>query len=136
MYTDPNHIRIEDPGKVEGNTVFTYLDAFSEEADFEKFLPEYSSLDELIDHYMRGGLGDVKIKKFLNKVLDRMLSPIRARRAEYEKDIPKVYDILRQGTERAIEASNETLRKVKEAMRINYFEDEELIKSQSEKYAD
>lgn len=136
MYTDPNHIRIEDPGKVEGNTVFTYLDAFSEEADFEKFLPEYSSLDELKAHYMRGGLGDVKIKKFLNKVLDRMLSPIRARRAEYEKDIPKVYDILRQGTERAIEASNETLRKVKEAMRINYFEDEELIKSQSEKYAD
>ena len=136
MYTDPDHIRIEDPGKVEGNTVFTYLDAFAEDEDFENFLPEYKNLDELKDHYKRGGLGDVKIKKFLNKVLERMLTPIRARRAEYEKDIPRVYEILRQGTEKAIEASNETLRKVKEAMRINYFEDKELIKSQSEKYAD
>lgn len=136
MYTDPDHIRIEDPGKVEGNTVFTYLDAFAEDEDFENFLPEYKNLDELKDHYKRGGLGDVKIKKFLNKVLEKMLTPIRARRAEYEKDIPRVYEILRQGTEKAIEASNETLRKVKEAMRINYFEDKELIKSQSEKYAD
>ena len=136
MYTDPDHIRIEDPGKVEGNTVFTYLDAFAEDEDFENFLPEYKNLDELKNHYKRGGLGDVKIKKFLNKVLERMLTPIRARRAEYEKDIPRVYEILRQGTEKAIEASNETLRKVKEAMRINYFEDKELIKSQSEKYAD
>ena len=136
MYTDPDHIRIEDPGKVEGNTVFTYLDAFAEDEDFENFLPEYKNLDELKNHYKRGGLGDVKIKKFLNKVLERMLTPIRARRAEYEKDNPRVYEILRQGTEKAIEASNETLRKVKEAMRINYFEDKELIKSQSEKYAD
>ena len=136
MFTDPNHLKVEDPGQVEGNPVFIYLDAFCRDEHFEKYLPDYKNLDELKAHYMRGGLGDVKIKKFLNKVLDRMLSPIRARRAEYEKDIPKVYDILRQGTERAIEASNETLRKVKEAMRINYFEDEELIKSQSEKYAD
>lgn len=135
MYTDPDHIRVEDPGKIEGNCVFTYLDAFSTPEDFAEFLPDYSSLDELKEHYQRGGLGDVKVKKFLNNVLQKQLEPIRKRRHEYEKDIPGVYEILRKGTEAAYEEAEKTLRDVKAAMKINYFDDSELIKVQSEKYS-
>lgn len=134
MYTDPTHIRREDPGHLEGNCVFTYLDAFSKPEHFAEYLPDYASLQELKDHYTRGGLGDVVVKKFLNNVLQEELAPIRARRAEYEKDIPAVYEILRQGTEVARETAAQTLSEVKRAMRINYFEDAELIKAQSEKY--
>ena len=134
MYTDPTHIRREDPGHLEGNCVFTYLDAFSKPEHFEEYLPDYANLQELKDHYTRGGLGDVVVKKFLNNVLQEELAPIRARRAEYEKDIPAVYEILRQGTEVARETAAQTLSEVKRAMRINYFEDAELIKAQSEKY--
>ena len=134
MYTDPTHIRREDPGHLEGNCVFTYLDAFSKPEHFEEYLPDYASLQELKDHYTRGGLGDVVVKKFLNNVLQEELAPIRARRAEYEKDIPAVYEILRQCTEVARETAAQTLSEVKRAMRINYFEDAELIKAQSEKY--
>jgi tryptophanyl-tRNA synthetase len=135
MYTDPQHIQVSDPGHIEGNCVFTYLDAFSTQAHFEEYLPEYHNLDELKEHYQRGGLGDVKIKKFLNNVIQEELAPIRARRAEFEKDIPAVYDILKQGTEVARETAAQTLSEVKRAMRINYFDDEELIRAQSEKYA-
>jgi tryptophanyl-tRNA synthetase len=135
MYTDPQHIQVSDPGHLEGNCVFTYLDAFSTQAHFEEYLPEYHNLDELKEHYQRGGLGDVKIKKFLNNVIQEELAPIRARRAEFEKDIPAVYDILKQGTEVARETAAQTLSEVKRAMRINYFDDEELIRAQSEKYA-
>ena len=134
MFTDPDHIRIEDPGKIEGNTVFTYLDAFSKNEDFEEFLPDYSCLDELKEHYKRGGLGDVKIKKFLVNVLERELGPIRERRAIYEKDIPGVYEILKKGTRKAKETADATLKEVKEAMKINYFDDSALISSQTEKY--
>lgn len=134
MYTDPTHIRREDPGHLEGNCVFTYLDAFSKPEHFAEYLPDYASLQELKDHYTRGGLGDVVVKKFLNNVLQEELAPIRARRAEYERDIPAVYEILRQGTEVARETAAQTLSEVKRAMRINYFEDAELIKAQSEKY--
>ncbi len=134
MYTDPNHIQISDPGQVEGNAVFTYLDAFCTDADFEKFCPEYKNLDEMKDHYRRGGLGDVKVKKLLIKVLNQELDPIRARREEIEKDIPAVYQILKDGTEAAIKAANATLAEVKAAMRINYFEDEELIRSQQARF--
>lgn len=134
MYTDPTHIRREDPGHLEGNCVFTYLDAFSKPEHFEEYLPDYANLQELKDHYTRGGLGDVVVKKFLNNVLQEELAPIRARRAEYEKDIPAVYEILRQGTEVARETAAQTLSEVKCAMRINYFDDAELIKAQSEKY--
>ena len=119
MYTDPTHIQISDPGHVEGNTVFTYLDAFSKPGHFEEYLPEYA-----------------KIKKFLNNIMQEELSPIRARRAEYEKDIPAVYEILRKGSETARETAAQTMAEVKRAMRINYFEDAELIKSQSQKYAE
>jgi tryptophanyl-tRNA synthetase len=134
MYTDPTHIQITDPGHVEGNTVFTYLDAFSKPEHFAEYLPEYASLDELKAHYTRGGLGDVKIKKFLNNVLQEELAPIRARRAEFEKDIPFVYDILKKGSETARETAAKTMDEVKKAMRINYFDDAELIRAQSEKY--
>ena len=134
MYTDPTHIQITDPGHVEGNTVFTYLDAFSKPEHFAEYLPEYANLDELKAHYTRGGLGDVKIKKFLNSVLQEELAPIRARRAEFEKDIPYVYDILKKGSETAREAAAKTMDDVKRAMRINYFDDAELIRAQSEKY--
>ena len=134
MYTDPNHIQISDPGQVEGNAVFTYLDAFCTDADFEKFCPEYKNLDEMKDHYRRGGLGDVKVKKLLINVLNQELDPIRARRAELEKDIPAVYQILKDGTDAAIKAANATLAEVKAAMRINYFEDEELIRSQQARF--
>jgi tryptophanyl-tRNA synthetase len=134
MYTDPTHIQISDPGHIEGNCVFTYLDAFSNPGHFEEYLPDYHNLDELKEHYQRGGLGDVKIKKFLNNVLQEELAPIRARRAEFEKDIPAVYEILKKGSDVAREAAAQTLSEVKRAMRINYFEDEELIRAQSEKY--
>ena len=134
MYTDPTHIQITDPGHVEGNTVFTYLDAFSNPGHFAEYLPEYASLDELKAHYTRGGLGDVKIKKFLNNVLQEELAPIRARRQEFEKDIPYVYEILRKGSLVAREAAAKTMDEVKSQMKINYFEDAELIRMQSEKY--
>ncbi len=135
MYTDPDHIKITDPGKIEGNTVFTYLDAFSKPEHFAEFLPEYNNLEELKDHYKRGGLGDVKVKKFLNNVLQDELAPIRARRAEFEKDIPEVYNILKKGSDVAREAAAETLAEVKRAMKINYFEDKALIEEQSKKYS-
>lgn len=134
MYTDPNHIRIEDPGQVEGNTVFTYLDAFVKESDFTEFLPEYKNLDELKDHYRQGGLGDVKIKKFLFEVLNRELSPIRARRKEWESKIEEVYEILKQGTMEANQECNKTVEMVKNAMGINYFTDESFLQSQKQKY--
>ena len=135
MYTDPTHIRVADPGHVEGNCVFTYLDAFSNQGHFEEYLPEYANLDELKAHYTRGGLGDVKIKNFLNNVLQEELAPIRARRAEFEKDIPMVYDILKKGSEVARAKAAQTMDEVKRAMRINYFDDAELIRMQSEKYS-
>ena len=134
MYTDPNHIRVEDPGQIEGNTVFTYLDAFCKQGHFEEYLPDYANLQELKEHYTRGGLGDVKVKKFLNNVLQEELSPIRARRKEYEKDIPEIYNILKKGSEVARAKAAETLAEVKAAMKINYFDDAELIKAQAEKY--
>lgn len=134
MYTDPTHIKVSDPGHLEGNTVFTYLDAFSRPEHFEMYLPDYSNLQELKDHYTRGGLGDVKIKKFLNSILQAELEPIRARRKEYEKDIAAVYEILRKGSEKARAVAESTLQDVKNAMKINYFSDTELIKAQAEKY--
>ena len=135
MYTDPDHIKVTDPGKLEGNVVFTYLDAFATDEHFERFLPEYKNLDELKAHYTRGGLGDMKVKRFLNAVLEDILAPIRARRKEYEKDIPAVYEILKKGSEKARAVAAKTLEDVKDAMRINYFSDAELIKVQSEKYS-
>ena len=134
MFTDPNHIQISDPGKVEGNTVFTYLDAFCTDDDFSEFLPDYKNLDELKDHYRRGGLGDVKIKKFLNNILQKELSPIREKRKHYEQNIPEIFDMLLKGSEDAREVGAETLKKVKSAMGINYFEDVELINKQQQKY--
>ena len=134
MFTDPNHIRIEDPGSLEGNTVFTYLDAFCNDAHFEEYLPEYSNLDELKAHYQRGGLGDVKVKKFLNNVLQEELEPIRKRREELQKDIPYVYEVLKKGSDVARETAAQTLHEVRDAMKINYFDDMDLIKSQAEKY--
>lgn len=122
MYTDPNHIKVEDPGKVEGNVVFTYLDVFCKEDSFEKYLPEYKNLDELKAHYMRGGLGDMKIKRFLNDILQEELRPIRQRREELAKEPEKIYEILRQGTKRAREVAGQTLKEVKQAMGIVYFE--------------
>ena len=135
MYTDPDHIKVTDPGKLEGNAVFTYLDAFATDEHFAAFLPEYKNLGELKAHYTRGGLGDMKVKRFLNEVLQSILEPIRARRKEYEKDIPAVYDILKRGSEKAERAAAATLSDVKTAMKINYFSDEELIRVQSEKYS-
>ena len=135
MFTDPDHIKVSDPGKIEGNTVFTYLDAFSKPEHFAEYLPDYANLDELKDHYRRGGLGDVKVKKFLLSVLEETLTPIRARRAEYQKDIAGVYDILKKGSEAAREVAAKTLSDVKKSMKIDYFSDEELIKAQSEKYS-
>ena len=127
MYTDPSHINIADPGHVEGNMVFTYLDAFSKQEDFAEFLPDYACLDEMKEHYKRGGLGDVKCKKFLLKVMENMLSPIRAERKLWENRISDVYDILYQGTEKAKETTNATLEEVRDAMRINYFKGNEII---------
>lgn len=134
MYTDPEHLLVSDPGHLEGNTVFTYLDAFCKPEHFERYLPDYANLDELKAHYTRGGLGDVKVKKFLNNIIQEELEPICKRRKEYEKDIPEVYNILRKGTEAAREVAAQTLSEVKSAMKINYFDDVELIKAQSEKY--
>ena len=135
MYTDPNHLNVSDPGTVEGNAVFTYLDAFSTDADFAEFWPEYANLDELKDHYRRGGLGDMKCKKFLNNVINKMLEPMRQRRHELEQDIPGIYDILRKGTEQAREVAAQTMSEVRKAMRIDYFDDAELIRQQSERFA-
>ncbi len=134
MFTDPGHLKVEDPGKVEGNCVFTYLDAFAEPEDFPRFWPEYGSLDEVKDHYRRGGLGDVKCKKFLLAVLEDRLAPIRERRARWEKDIPGVYEILRKGSEKACAVAAKTLHEMKDAMKINYFDDAALIAEQAEKY--
>lgn len=134
MYTDPDHVQVSDPGKIEGNTVFTYLDAFSNEEHFGRYLPDYANLDELKAHYQRGGLGDVKVKKFLLNVLLEELEPIQNKRKELEKDIPYIYEVLRNGSIRARNKAAETLDDVKKAMKINYFDDDELIKAQSEKY--
>ena len=134
MFTDPNHIRVEDPGSLEGNTVFTYLDAFCKPEYFAEFLPEYQNLDELKAHYQRGGLGDVKVKKFLNNVLQETLEPIRNRRKELEKDIPAIYEMLKKGSEEAEKVAAQTLADVKAAMKINYFDDLDLIRSQAERY--
>lgn len=134
MYTDPTHLNVSDPGHVEGNAVFTYLDAFATDQDFADFWPEFKTLDELKDAYTHGGIGDMKCKKMLTKVINRMLDPIRARRHEYEQDIPEIFNILRRGSEAAREAAAQTMDEVRNAMRINYFDDERLIKEQSEKY--
>ena len=134
MYTDPNHINVIDPGQVEGNTVFTYLDAFSKPEHFERYNPGYANLDEMKDHYRRGGLGDVKCKKFLISVLEETLAPIRERRHAWEKDIPGVYEILKKGSEEAERVAAETLADVRRAMKINYFDDMALITEQAEKY--
>ena len=136
MYTDPDHIRVQDPGKVEGNTVFTYLDAFCRPDHFEKYLPEYPNLDELKAHYMRGGLGDVKVKRFLIAILEEELAPIRARRKEWEQKIHEVYALLQQGCEAARAVAADTLNDVRRAMKINYFEDKELIEEQAKKFAE
>ena len=135
MYTDPLHLNVSDPGHVEGNAVFTYLDAFSTDADFANFWPEYQNLDELKEHYTRGGLGDMKCKKFLNQVLNQFLEPMRQRRHELEKDIPEIYNILRKGTEQAREVAAQTMAEVRHAMRIDYFDDAELIRQQAEAFA-
>ena len=135
MYTDPEHVNLNDPGHVEGNAVFTYLDAFSCDEDFKEFWPEYQNLDELKDHYRRGGLGDMKCKKFLNQVLNKFLEPMRQRRAEFEKDIPEIYNILKKGTEQAREVGAQTMDEVRKAMRIDYFNDTELIREQAERFA-
>ena len=134
MYTDPDHLRVQDPGKIEGNTVFTYLDAFCRPEHFERYLPDYPNLDELKAHYQRGGLGDVKVKKFLNAIMEETLAPIRQRRKEYEQDIPAIYDILKKGCEVARETAAQTLSEVRSAMKINYFDDAELIAEQARKF--
>ena len=136
MYTDPDHIRVQDPGKVEGNTVFTYLDAFCRPEHFEKYLPDYPNLDELKAHYRRGGLGDVKVKKFLIAILEEELAPIRARRKEWEQRIHDVYALLKKGCETAQAVAADTLADVRRAMKINYFEDKELIEEQARKFAE
>ncbi|MDE5700779.1 MAG: tryptophan--tRNA ligase [Lachnospiraceae bacterium] len=134
MYTDPLHLQVSDPGHLEGNTVFTYLDAFARDEHFERYCPDYANLDEMKAHYTKGGLGDVKVKKLLNNIVQEELEPIRKRRAEYEKDIPEIYNILRKGSDAAREVAAQTLSEVKRAMKIDYFEDMELIRAQSEKY--
>ena len=134
MFTDPLHLRIEDPGHLEGNTVFTYLDAFCDDSDFEQFLPEYKNLDELKAHYTRGGLGDGTCKKFLLNVLNSRFEPIRERRAMWEQRIPEVYEILRKGTETAREQGRKTLDEVRRAMRIDYFEDSSFIEEQAQRF--
>ena len=134
MFTDPTHLRVEDPGHVEGNPVFIYLDAFCRDEHFAEFWPEYQNLQEVKDHYTRGGLGDVKVKRFLNSVMQAELAPIRERRAQWEKDIPAVYEILKKGSEKAESVAAQTLAEVREAMKINYFDDMALIKEQAERY--
>lgn len=135
MFTDPNHLKVSDPGSLEGNTVFTYLDAFCKDEQFERYLPEYANLDELKAHYQRGGLGDVKVKKFLNNVMQEELEPIRNRRKELQKQIPDIYEILKKGSEVAREEAAKTMTEVKAAMKINYFDDAALIAGQADKYA-
>ena len=135
MFTDPGHLRVQDPGKVEGNPVFIYLEAFSNEDQFARYLPEYKNIQEMEDHYARGGLGDVKVKKFLNNVMQEELEPIRKRRKEFEKDIPEIYNILKKGSEIAEAEAANTLSLVKRAMKINYFEDNALIREQAERFA-
>ena len=134
MYTDPGHIKVSDPGKIEGNTVFTYLDAFCKPGDFQKYLPEYANLDELKAHYQKGGLGDVKVKRFLEAILQEELEPIRLRRKELEQDIEGIYRILERGCEVARQAAARTLGEVRAAMKINYFSDRELIAEQAKRY--
>ena len=134
MFTDPLHLQVSDPGHLEGNTVFTYLDAFARDEHFERYCPDYANLDEMKAHYTKGGLGDVKVKKFLNNIVQEELEPIRKRRAGYEKDIPEIYNILQKGSDAAREVAAQTLSEVKRAMKIDYFEDQELIRAQSEKY--
>ncbi|MCI8638181.1 MAG: tryptophan--tRNA ligase [Coprococcus sp.] len=136
MFTDPDHLKVSDPGKIEGNTVFIYLDAFCRDEHFAKYLPDYKNLDELKAHYQRGGLGDVKVKRFLNAVMQEELAPIRARRKELEKDIPAVYEILRKGSIEAERTAAQTLSEVKQAMKINYFDDMELIQEQAKRYSE
>lgn len=135
MYTDPDHLRVEDPGKIEGNTVFTYLDAFSRPEHFERYLPDYPNLDELKAHYQRGGLGDMKVKKFLGSIMEEELAPIRQRRLEFEKDIPAIYEMLQKGCEVARATAAETLADVRKAMKIDYFNDTELIAEQVKRFA-
>ncbi len=135
MYTDPDHLRVQDPGKIEGNTVFTYLDAFCKPEHFAAYLPDYPNLDELKAHYRRGGLGDVKVKKFLIAILEEELAPIRARRKEWEQNIPEVYRLLKEGSDAARAVAAETLADVRRAMKINYFEDAELIAEQARKFS-
>ena len=134
MFTDPNHLKVSDPGNIEGNTVFTYLDAFCTDEHFAEFWNDYKNLDELKEHYQRGGLGDVKIKRFLNKVMESELAPIREKRLELGKRIPEIYEILKNGSIEAEKVAAKTLESVKSAMKINYFDDEALIKSQIDKY--
>src|SRR5574344_1319623 len=134
MYTDPTHLRVEDPGHVEGNPIFTYLDAFCEDKHFAEFLPEYKNLDALKAHYTKGGLGDVKIKRFLNDVLQDVLDPIRERRERFEKDIPYVYQILKQGSETARRKAETTMLEIKDAMKINYFQNNEIINDYKQEY--
>ncbi len=134
MFTDPNHLKVSDPGVVENNPVFIYLDAFCNDEHFSKYLPEYKNLDELKDHYRKGGLGDVKVKRFLNSIIQEELAPIRERRKELEQHIPEVYKILYEGSQKAIEVASQTLNNVKEAMGINYFNDKDLIDSQIDRF--
>ncbi len=135
MYTDPTHLNVSDPGHVEGNAVFTYLDAFSTDQDFADFWPEFQNLDELKAAYTHGGIGDMKCKKLLNNVINRMLDPIRQQRAEYEKDIAEIFNILKRGSDSARETAAQTMDEVRRAMRIDYFEDDELIRQQIEKFS-
>lgn len=135
MYTDPTHIKVSDPGKLEGNCVFTYLDAFCRPEHFERYLPDYASLDELKAHYTRGGLGDMKVKKFLAAIMQEELAPIRDRRKMFEKDIPAVYDMLKKGCEVARETAAQTMDEVRRAMKINYFDDAALIAEQAKRFA-
>ena len=135
MYTDPDHLRVQDPGKVEGNPVFTYLDAFCRPELFGLYLPDYPNLDELKAHYQRGGLGDMKVKGFLNSIMQETLEPIRNRRKEFEKDIPAIYDMLKKGCDAAREVAAATLDDVRKAMKINYFDDAELIAEQVKKFS-
>jgi tryptophanyl-tRNA synthetase len=134
MFTDPDHLRVSDPGKIEGNTVFTYLDAFCQPEHFGRYLPDYENLDALKDHYRRGGLGDMKVKKFLAAVLQETLEPIRQRRAELEKDIPSIIEILRHGTEVAREAGAQTMSEVRRAMRLDYFDNAAFATEQAERF--
>lgn len=134
MYTDPNHIKVSDPGTVEGNTVFTYLDAFSRPEHFERYWPDYANLDELKAHYRRGGLGDMKVKKFLAAIMQEELEPIRKRRQEFQKDIPAVYEMLKKGCDVARETAASTLSEVRKAMKIDYFDDETLIAEQAKRF--